>query len=140
MKNCKEQLYVPKIYGFIHVWEVVWIAMGNNYSDCHYVPAICVRQVGLEGFRVIFMVWHGVSCGRCSPVNELMLSFWLGCSKPNQPNRKTANQTNSKRNSKKLHLICMYLELFFTQPHCLVRFAVFYFTNRTKMVLRQTAT
>jgi hypothetical protein len=59
----------------------------------------------------------------------------IGCSKPNQSNRKTANRTNPNRIRKKPHLVWMYSDQFFTQPHGLVRFAVLILStesNQTK--------
>jgi hypothetical protein len=53
------------------------------------------------------------------------LLFGIGvCSKPNQPNRKTANQTNPSRNRKKPHLVWLNSDDFCTEPHGSVWFAV----------------
>ncbi|AES69020.1 hypothetical protein MTR_3g020700 [Medicago truncatula] len=64
---------------------------------------------------------------RCSSVQSWFFPGFTishGCSKPNQPNRKTANQTNPNQNSKKPHLVRMNSDDFCTEPRGLVRFAV----------------
>jgi len=43
----------------------------------------------------------------------------------NQTNRKTANRSNPNQNCIKLHLVWMYLDHLFTQPHGLVQFMAF---------------
>lgn len=89
----------------IPIREVVWIAVDNGYFVHDCVPAVCVRHMGVEIFRDVFVVYQGVP----SP-------FLLGYLQTEPTQTETV---------KKKHLICMYSDHFLTQQHCLVRFVVF---------------